>query len=141
MRIRRGVNLDHASPEILRACAEVDEVFREYGLEAEATSGLRAGGWLLSLLHGLFRDKKREKRAGYLDAIDFVYPPPALSVVIIGKIRDRLAKPHGDFDVLDERTNASAIAAGVGSQWTGAHLHIEYDPFNPGLAKPHPPEA
>ena len=132
MRIRPSASLDHASPELLRGCAVVDEVFREYGLEAELTSGFRSGGWLVTLLHGIFRDAKRKAREGRVDAADFAYPPPALAIVIIGKIRDRIGKPRGTFDVLDERTNAAAAAAGVGNQWTGSHLHIEHDPVLAG---------
>lgn len=132
MRVKPGASLDHASPELLRGCATVDEVFREYGLEAELTSGYRPGGWLVTLLHGIFRDAKRKAREGRVDAADFAYPPPALAPVIIGKIRDRIGKPRGSFDVLDERTNASAVAAGVGSQFTGAHIHIEHDPIPAG---------
>ena len=74
-----------------------------------------------------------------VDACDFSYPPPTEAGLIIARIRERIGKPTreaphraGSFDVLDEQTSASAAAAGVGSQWTGSHLHIEYDPIPSG---------
>lgn len=128
MRIKAGASLDHASAELLHGIAVVEEEFRRVGLEACVTSGYRAGPWAVSLLHGTDRDLKRAHRRGCVDACDFSYPPPDRAASVIASIRARLGKPAGAFDVLDEQTNATAAAAGVASQWTGAHLHIEWDP-------------
>ena len=128
MRVKAGASLDHASAELLHGIAIVEEEYRRAGLEAVVTSCYRAGPWATTLLHGTDRDLKRAHRRGVVDACDFSYPPPDLAHAVIAAIRARLAPPAGDFDVLDEGTNAAAAAAGVGSQWTGAHLHIEFDP-------------
>jgi len=129
MRVKPGASLDHASAELLHGISAVEECFQKYGEESTLTSSFRPGGWLLTLLHGIFRDKRRAPRAGRCDAADFAYPPPAKAAVIIAAIQSRLSKTYGGkFDVLDERTDAAASAAGVGSQWSSAHIHIEYDP-------------
>lgn len=134
MRIKSGVSLDHASAELIRGMAAVEEEFRRDGLEAVCTSCYRAGPWGVTLLHGTDRPPQRENRRGQVDAADFSYPPLDKAAGIIARIRARLAKPMGTFDVLDERTNAAAVSAGVSNQWTGAHLHIEHDPAP--IAKP-----
>jgi hypothetical protein len=132
MRIKPGASLDHASAELLHGIAVVEEEFRRAGLEATVTSCYRAGPWGVTLLHGTDRDPKRAHRKGVVDACDFSYPLAEKAPAVIAAIRARLSKPAGAFDVLDERTNASAAAAGVGGQWTGAHLHIEFDPTPAG---------
>ena len=106
----------------------MEEEFRRAGLEARVTRCFTEGPWSVTLLHGTDRDLKRAHRRGVVDACDFSYPPIDKAAAVIAAIRARLSKPLGSFDVLDERTNAAAVAAGVGSQFTGAHLHIEWDP-------------
>jgi hypothetical protein len=128
MRVKPGVSFDHASAELLHGIAVVEEEFRRAGLESTATSCYRPGAWDVTLLHGTERDLKRASRRGLVDACDFSYPPPEKAPAIIAAIRARISKPAGTFDVLDEQTPAAAQAAGVGAQWSGAHLHIEFDP-------------
>lgn len=128
MRVKAGSSLDHASAELLHGIAVVEEEYRRAGLEAVVTSCYRPGPWAVTLLHGTDRDLKRAHRRGVVDACDFRYPPEDKAPGVIAAIRARIAKPAGAFDVLDERTNAAAVAAGVGSQFTGSHLHIEFDP-------------
>jgi hypothetical protein len=131
MKIKPGANMEHASWELLAGIAVVDEEYERAGLDVVVTSCYRPGPWAKTLLHGTERDLKRVHRAGVVDACDFAYPPPDKARAIIAAIRARIGKPAGNFDVLDEGTNANAQAAGVGSQWTGAHLHIEFDPAVP----------
>lgn len=128
MRVKTGASIDHASAELLHGIAIVEEEYRRAGLEAVVTSCYRPGPWASTLLHGTDRDLKRAYRRGLVDACDFRYPPEEFAFAVIAAIRSRLAPPAGDFDVLDEKSNASAVAAGVGNQWTGSHLHIEFDP-------------
>lgn len=129
MRVKDGASLDHASAELLYGISVVEDCFRCLGEEAMVTSAFRVGPWPVTLLHGLERDPKRAHRSGVVDACDFRYPPGAKAPAIIDRIKARLSKEHGgQFDVLDERTNAQAAAAGVGAQFTGAHIHIEWDP-------------
>jgi hypothetical protein len=128
MRVKPGANLDHASAELLFGIAVVEEEFRRAGLEARITSCFRPGPWAKTLLHGTDRDLKRAHRRGVCDACDFAYPPPDKATAVVAAIRARLSKPAGAFDVLDEATPTYAEAAGVGGQWTGAHIHIEFDP-------------
>jgi hypothetical protein len=129
MRVKQGVSFDHASAELMHGIAVVEECFRKYGEESRVTHCFSSGPWSVTLLHGIERDARRAARAGQVDACDFGYPPPEKSTLIIAAIKGRLSKTFGGkFDVLDELTSAAATAAGVGSQWSGAHLHIEFDP-------------
>jgi hypothetical protein len=129
MRVAPGASLDHVSVELMRGICVVEEEFQKAGLEARITSAFRPGSWAICLLHGTARPPSRAHRTGLVDACDFSYPPPEKAAEIISAITKRLSKKHGGaFDVLDEKTAASATAAGVGSQWTGQHIHLEFDP-------------
>lgn len=129
MRVKPGASLDHASAELMYGISVVEDCFRRHGEESTVTSGFRPGPWEVTLLHGIERDLKRAHRRGVVDACDFRYPPPEKAALIMAAIKARLSKAlGGQFDILDEKTNASAVAAGVGSQYTGSHIHIEFDP-------------
>lgn len=130
MKIKPGVDISNASPELVIGMRIVEDCFQMHDLESTITSLNRKGSWERALLHGILRPLGvRSARAGKVDACDFRYPPPEKAQQVLEAIMQRLSKKFGgQFDVLDERTSAGATAAGVGDQWTGSHIHIEFDP-------------
>ncbi len=130
MKIKPGVDLTNASPELAIAIGVVESVFQRHGCEATLTCVARKGTWAGALLHGILRPLGvRAARSGKVDAADFSYPPAGKAKEIVADLMERLSKRQGgQFDVLDERDSSAAAAAGVADLWTGAHLHIEFDP-------------
>jgi len=118
LHFKGGVDMREMTPQILFAWIVASEVYESVGEVCMATSLYRQGTWDQVLLHG--------KGA----AIDLAIRKPdgtpfevGTVDAIVQQLTHRLGKKYGgQYDVVDER------GAGSSAGWTGAHIHIEFDP-------------
>lgn len=122
--IMPGVSFDKLSPQALLGLIVVDQCFAEHGEDCIVTSCYREGSWVQTLLHG-------RGHAFDIAVRDLAGKPIEEGTVkaILESIITRIGKSRGGmFDVLYENSPDASVG------WTGAHLHIEFDPIS-GAAK------
>jgi hypothetical protein len=113
-----GINLRLMTPQTMLAMAVANDCFAEAGEDCLVTSVCRTGAFLEVGYHGSGNAIDVAVRR-----VDGSQMDEALVTGVIRRIRTRIGREGGgQYDVVDERAPASSAG------WTGAHIHIEYDP-------------
>jgi hypothetical protein len=124
MRLAPGIDLWSVRPETLVALMVADGVYRDFGRALVVTSVVRAGAGQLLHARGWAVDLRLPSRCD-VDAGGPPVPADALDERVAQALRHALGgpKPGGQCDVLLELGPEASI------HWTGAHIHVEFDPL------------
>jgi hypothetical protein len=118
LHFKNGVNLRGLQPQAVLALVVASETFAEVHEDCLVTSAVRDGTFQEHGFHATGQAVDIAVRR--LDGTPIPAPVCAQIVRQLGLRIGRLG--GGQYDVVDE------MAAGASPGWTGAHIHIEFDP-------------
>jgi hypothetical protein len=124
MRIAPGVDIWLMRPEIALGIQVTASVYESFGRDLVITSVYRSATGTLLHSRGLAADFRLPSDCPRLAGL-----PELLADELDQRVADALrlalggGKPGGQWDVLLELSSAAS------AQWTGPHIHIEYDPM------------
>jgi hypothetical protein len=130
MRLAPGVDLWSVRPELLVVLQVADGVYRDFGRQLLVTSIYRPGPGQLLHGRGWAADLRLPSRSEVAAGAPEV-PLEQLDERVTGALRAALGgtKPGGQCDVLLE------LGPEASAGWTGAHIHVEFDPMQHPEAK------
>lgn len=118
LHFKEGVNLRGMSPQICLALQVASETFAEVHEDCLVTSVTRNGTFAEHGYHATGNACDIAVRR-----LDGSQIPAAVCAQIVKQLDLRLGRlGGGQYDVVDE------MAPGASAGWTGAHIHIEFDP-------------
>lgn len=125
MRLAPGVDAWMVKPELVLGLHVADGVFESFGRHLLVTSLYRTGPGTLLHGRGYAADLRLPSRSERAEYAPFAGDDASLDQVVTDALRRALGgtKPGGQWDVLLE------LGPDASPQWTGAHIHIEFDPL------------
>lgn len=113
-----GVRMELLKPQTVLAMVVASECYGEHHEDAILTCVDRPGEFAKQGYHSKGQAIDLATRR-----LDGSFIPVEVMDEIVKKLRDRIGREGGgQYDVVDERKPGSS------ANWTGSHIHIEYDP-------------